>query len=185
MYGQHWYLKQNEQLPPDDFIEVRYREISNTDTNPQEFIQGINEREHSSFITGTSIEQTNDSRFARLRVTQTYGITSDEMTSAALSELYETVLNQVGVKYQGFTQHEEIKRYSIDMYFRIQNVYRQTNQLKGDMKGSIKNGYTLLCLYYAMLHFGICVSRQELLNFFNYNPTVLAEADKNIKIVFG
>ena len=137
------YLKQREQQPLDDFIEVRYREISNTDTNPQEFIQGINEREHSSFITGTSIEQTNDSRFARLRVTQTYGITSDEMTSAALSELYETVLNQVGIKYQGFTKHEEIKRYSIDMYFRIQSVYRQTNQLKGDMKGSIKNGYTL------------------------------------------
>ena len=181
------YIEQSQQLPPeDDFREVEYRERTNREqTDPQQFIQGITEREHSSFITGTGIEQSSDPRFARLRITQTYGISTDEMTSAQLSELFETVLNQVSIKYQGFTQHEEIKRYAIDMYFRIQNVYRQTNQLKGEMKASVKRGYTLLVLYYALLHFGICVSTQELLNYFNYNPDVLAEADKNIKMVFG
>ena len=78
------------------------------------------------------------------------------------------------------------------MYFDILSLYRETNLLKGEMKASIKRGYTVLVLYYALLHFQICIRKEQLVLYFNksandageFSLSDLALADKNIKSHF-
>ena len=54
------------------------------------------------------------------------------------------------------------------------------------MRATVKRGYTVLVLYYAMLHFEKCVKKEQLVTYFNnidnkYGISDLALADKNIK----
>lgn len=182
------YFISQENLKYDDFTEVEYSVIKNKgqlQLQEQELLPGIDSIKSSSIIQGTSIQK--EPKFSRLNVLHNYGITSDEMLSQQLNELFEAVLNNL--KY---SETEQIKQYSIKMYFDILSLYRETNLLKGELKASIKRGYTVLVLYYALLHFQICVRKEQLVLYFNKSANVseefsisdLALADKNIKSNF-
>jgi hypothetical protein len=183
------YIIQQEQSPEQDiFEEVEYREIKNKGYQEQQFMTGIQELGQVSMISGTSIQETLNPKFQRLKITQTYGISNEEMTDKYLNELFDSVLNNVSIEYQELVNLQQIKQYSIQMYHSIEKVYRDTNIFKGEIKGRIKRGYTMLVLYYGLLNFEICISRQKLVVFFNnfdkFSESDLAEADKNIKMMF-
>jgi hypothetical protein len=169
---------------PDEHVPVEPDEYLQTQPRlDDDFVQSYAESQQSSVSKyhRTFIEPGVGN--SRLYDVQKYAITQDEQDYNNLSEKYDTVLNQIMVKRHDLP-FREIKERAMEMYLEIKRVYRETNTFKGEMKGAIKQGYTLLFLYYALIDYKICISKNDLANFFNINLSDLPKADKNIKMVF-
>ena len=76
------------------------------------------------------------------------------------------------------------------MYHELSQVYKDTHKLKGEMKATRNRGYTVLCLYYSLINFGICISRIKLVELFNnysgktpFGRSDLSEAEKNMQML--
>jgi hypothetical protein len=114
--------------------------------------------------------------------TQIRGISYEEQDLANVSDQINDVLNKL---QKPDLPYDKIRESAINMYSDIIKVYRTTNILKGEMKGSVRNGYILLVVYYTLLRFKVCVSKADLVNYFNMSLSDLPQADKNIKMVLG
>jgi hypothetical protein len=174
------YIINNTDLTDNEHEEVEYSEIRNL--NPQELQEyktSLDSAQNSSFIMGTSIQVSDNPKFSRLAVTQTYGISSDEMLSSKLNELFDSVLSLIDIP-----ETNSIKTQAIKLYFDIKN--------SDPVKGETNRGYILLSLYNALLISGICVPKEKLVLFFNnaqskfgqFNLSSLSTASKKMKMHF-
>jgi len=180
------YIKTTKPVPksPEQFQEVGYREIKGTSGNSQQFMPGVNES--LNYIQGTTIAT---DLLPRLAEVHKRGITSQETLDQKLNEIYDDVLGSVTTVYQDLVNQDNIKNYAMRLYHEISQVYKDTTKLKGEMKATRNRGYTVLCLYYSLVNFGICVTREQLIEYFNYtgktsmSRTDLAEAEKNMQMI--
>jgi hypothetical protein len=147
----------------------------------QEFRQSLVEREQSS-ISGPFAQRTTIQGSERLSNLNLRGITSEEQDYLLVQEQVDNVLNKLQLDNMN-----EIKKYAMDMYLRIKEFYKTSNEIKGEIKGSVRLGYILLIVYYALINFRICISKPELVVYFDNKVSLsdLPKADKNIKIIFG
>jgi len=170
--------------PPQIVSESESEESDQEPQEPfyQENYQEPGYQENYSTVTGTSIAPGSTNK--RLYEVQKYIITQEEQEMADLSDLFDTVLNKL--KYTDVPLLS-VKQMALGMYNEIKRVYRETNDIKGEIKGSVKLGYTLLVLYYALINHKICVSRTDLVVYFDNKITLsdLPKADKNIQMIFG
>jgi len=174
--------------PEDTFEEVPYFEITNEPgSGSGDFESSYADAERvSSNIYGfnrTFITQPTDKAFKRLYEVQQY-TTPDEMDFIKTKELVDKILNVIPLDFN----FEAIKSIAMNMYLNITKVYSQTNLLKGKNKGGVKQGYTLLIIYYSLISKGIYIPRDTLVGYFNQFETIyqsdIPRADKNIKMIF-
>lgn len=180
------YIKKSPRSAPSlqEFQEVEYREIKANPGYLQQFMPGVNES--LNYIQGTSIAT---DLLPRLAEVHKRGTISQETLDQKLSELYDEVLGNVTTVYQELVNQDDIKRYAITLYHEISQVYKNTTKLKGEMKATRNRGYTVLCMYYSLINFGICVTREQLIEYFNYTGKTtmsrsdLSEAEKNMQML--
>jgi len=120
----------------------------------------------------------------RLNILQQRGITSEEQDYTEIKEQINSALNQV--KAIGL-DHDRVLNTAMNFYLEIKKVYTNTNLLKGEIKGSVRRGYVLLILYYSLLEYKVCISKEQLVSYFDNKIRLsdLAKADKNIQMIFG
>ena len=171
-------------------IEQEYEDhepiINESETN-QVFIPSYEEMRNTSTITGTLIQPTGNSRVDRLLKTQTYGGTSQETELAKLSEKFDDVLSKTVQKFPDL-KINEVKMFALDMYTKIKNYYKSSNRIKGEMKGDVMLGYKVLVVYYALVHYNVCVTEADIVAFFdepNINLSILPRANGYMRIIFG
>lgn len=140
--------------------------------------QGYNES--SSINTGPFAERTYIQGDDRLSSINQRGISSEEQDYAKVREIVSNALNQL---HQAET--DNILNVAMNMYLEIKKVYAETKMFKGQIKGSIRNGYILLVVYYALLSNKVCVTQEQLSVLLEISLADLPKADKNIKMIFG
>ena len=165
----------------DEEIPQEYREP----VPESEFVQSFSEQGQSSLsqrFNRTFIEGDN----TRLHKLQTYGISQDEVDYNELNEEYETVLNKVSQRFPDLPI-KQIKEDALNNFIELKKIYKETKLIKGTMKGKVKLGYTLLLLYYSLIRSKVCVTKEELIAYFDgkIDLSDLSTADKNIRSVFS
>jgi hypothetical protein len=152
----------------------------------EQFVQSIAEKSQSSVsrYNRTFIDESHPGN-KRLYAVQKYAITPEEQEYNQINEQIDSVLNKVSIKFPELP-FQKIKEESMEFYLKIKKVYRESNLLRGEIKGSIKLGYILLSVYYTLIKYKICVTKEELVVYFeNTSLSDLPKADKNIKMIFG
>ena len=177
-----------------DEVEEAYSQIIPSSSLPEqevliepenEFVQGIAEREHTSVSRfNRTFIQPESSANKLMYTLQLQGISQEErefndvrqQISDALEKIFSPDLNKVGVRDT-----------AMEMYSDIKETYVQTNTLKGELKGTVKRGYILLVLYYALINANVCISLQDISVLFDNKIRLsdLPEAQKNLNIIFG
>lgn len=77
-----------------------------------------------------------------------------------ISEIFEDSINAMGL-----SENESILRTAVNMYFNIMNYY-DSNPLKlPSLRGDLKKGYIILCLYYSMLANKLNISIERIVRF--------------------
>jgi hypothetical protein len=185
----HGYLIQVEENEENDENEELYEHMLKNDSSSdeeeeptpnfeQEFIQSLAEREQSS-VSGPFAQRTSIQGNERLSNINIRGVSSEEQDYTDVQEQINSVLNKLNI------DNNAIKTYAMDMYLRIREFYKTSNEIKGEIKGSVRRGYILLILYYSLINFSMCISRPDLAVYFSISLSDLPKADKNIKMIFG
>ena len=153
----------------------------------QDFLPSIMEQSQSSVsrYNRTFIQPTQDNVNQRLYAVQNYTITPEEQDFNNIKEHLSSVINKLELK-----DDPGILNNAMDMYKNIVDFYKISNEIKGEIKGSVKRGYLLLILYYTLIKFRICITKADLVVYFTGSSikvdlSDLAKADKNIKFMFG
>ena len=128
-------------------------------------------RSSRTFIAGIGSE--------RLQKLQQRGIETEEMELGKLSELYDIVLNKLKID-----NIDKFKSEALNLYKRIMDYYKTNVNDLHILKGSLKKGYIMLCLFYTLLNNLIIVDRQKFVNLFDkFSLRDLPDADRNMKEV--
>ena len=118
----------------------------------------------------------------RLSEIQTW-VTADpkEMELKTISEIIESSLNVLG-----YSDHEQIRRTAINMYWNIMEYYTSGNPLKlGVNKGELKKGYIILCIFYSLIYNKKSISTERVLRSIKESrSSYLPQAKENILRIF-
>jgi len=118
----------------------------------------------------------------KLNLLQKRGITYDEIKFIQVKEKMEEIINK---SLQHQEMFDKILQTALNIYLNILIAYKDNPFGFTDIKGSLKNGYIFLCVYYALLYNNVYIDRRTLIE--KSESTRLSDlpiADKNIKIIF-
>jgi hypothetical protein len=135
--------------------------------------------ESSSITAGPFNDRTYIQGDERLSAINQRGISSEEQDYIKVREQIGNALNQL---HQA--DNDSLLNVAMNMFLEIKKVYAETKMFKGEIKGSIRNGYILLVLYYALLSNKVCVTQEQLSVLLEISLADLPKADKNIKMIF-
>ena len=183
----------------DDAFEHAYFQQEQVQEQVQKQIQeqiqmlpGFTQREHTSVnpygFNSTFINPDDDSLTKRLIEVQKRGTTPEETDFINVSNKIDTALNRVSTDLN----FETIKTTALNIYLNITKFYIYQEQItkdkriiQGENKGSVKKGYILLSLYYALINNNIYIAKNKLITYFSdISLSDLPKADENLKIIF-
>jgi len=158
-------------------LDLFKSESSSSDEEAMDFLPESRPFASRTFITPSETQK-------RLNILQQRGITSEEQDYNEIKEQIILALNQV--KAIGL-DYDRVLNTAMNFYLEIKKVYTNTNLIKGEIKGSVRRGYVLLILYYSLLEYKVCISKEQLVSYFDNKIRLsdLAKADKNIQMIFG
>ncbi len=175
-------VEQPEEDPYADFIQeqpIQQEEYYPEIEDPYDLQHSYQQQQHSSITTRPFAERTYIQGNERLSALNVRGLSSEEQDYNKVREQLSNALDQL---HQDDTAILDV---AMNMYLEIKKVYTTTKMFKGEIKGSIRNGYILLVLYYALLSNKICVQVEQLSVILEISLSDLPKADKNIKMIFG
>ena len=194
------YIKVTESIevsPENEAFEEmeRYRQqsvsqrVSQPVLTEMQSLPGFTQREHVSLnlhgFSRTFISPSDETGTKRLTEVQKRGITPEEVDFVKVGGLIDTALNRVN----GGFNFEAVKNTALNIYLNITKFYvyqetvpRKERLVQGENKGSVKLGYILLSLYYAL---NKMVPKELLVTYFSdISLSDIPKAEKNIKIIF-
>jgi len=162
----------------------------------QEEIQtlpGFTQREHTSVnpygFNRTFISPSDDAGTKRLMEVQKRGATPEEIAFNKVAEMIDSALNRISSDLN----FEMIKNTALNIYLNITKFYiyqetvlKKDRIVNGENKGSVRKGYIVLSLYYALKNNLIDIPKDRLVTYFNdIDLGDLPKADSNLKIIFN
>jgi hypothetical protein len=158
-------------------------EISFNGHDP-EFKLSIQEQGHSSvdpYGFNRTFININSNYSDKLAELQKRGITYEETQFNKVKEQMENIINRALTDNFNL---DKILQTALNIYLNI-IIYYNTNPFGfNENKGSLKNGYIFLCVYYAFGHNGINISREKLLSYSDkIRLSSIPNAEKNMKIL--
>ena len=183
----------------DDAFEHAYFQQEQVQEQVQKQIQeqiqmlpGFTQREHTSVnpygFSRTFISPSDDAGTKRLMEVQKRGATPEETAFNKVAEMIDSALNRVSSDLN----FEMIKNTALNIYLNITKFYiyqetvlKKDRIVNGENKGSVRKGYIVLSLYYALKNNLIDIPKDRLVTYFNdINLSDLPKADNNLKIIF-
>ena len=190
------YIKSVEESEePEEFEHIYQHQPLYQQNLTQEDIQtlpGFTQREHTSVnpygFSRTFISPSDDAGTKRLMEVQKRGATPEETAFNKVAEMIDSALNRVSSDLN----FEMIKNTALNIYLNITKFYiyqetvlKKDRIVNGENKGSVKKGYIVLSLYYALKNNLIDIPKDRLVTYFNdINLSDLPKADNNLKIIF-
>ena len=168
---------------------VSQRVSQQVDQDNLQSLPGFTQREHVSLdlhgFSRTFISPSDDTGTKRLTEVQKRGITPEEVDFVKVGGLIDTALNRVN----GGFNFEAVKNTALNIYLNITKFYiyqetipRKDRLVQGENKGSVKLGYILLSLYYAL---NKMIPKELLVTYFSdISLSDIPKSEKNIKIIF-
>jgi len=168
---QHFMPSQSSQQESNSFPDFKQsiQEQSQTSVDPYGF--------NRTFINANSV--TAD----KLNVLQKRGITYEETQFNQVKEQMEQLINR-SLKNQDL--FDKILQTALNIYLNIMIYYKDNPFGFTENKGSLKNGYIFLCVYYSFIYNGVSIKIEKLME--SSEKTRLKDlptAQKNIKMIFN
>ena len=169
--------------------QIPVQRVSQPVLSEMQSLPGFTQREHVSLdpygFSRTFISPSDDTGTKRLMEVQKRGITPEEVDFVKVGGLIDTALNRVN----GGFNFETVKNIALNIYLNITKFYiyqetvpRKDRLVQGENKGSVKLGYILLSLYYAL---NKMVPKELLVTYFSdISLRDIPKSEKNIKIIF-
>jgi hypothetical protein len=139
-----------------------------------QFRQSLQEQQQTSSVPGRTFIQSRPGTVDRLSVLNQRGMSSLEQEHAKIDLIFSEALNFV-------PESESVKRTAFNIYNQIENAYAQ-GLIKGILKATARKGFIFLSLYYALLEYGIYITRQALIT--KFDGYRLSDIPKSEKIMF-
>jgi hypothetical protein len=120
----------------------------------------------------------------KLAELQKRGITYEETQFNKVREQMETIISKLNVgKMDNF--QERILQTALNIFLNIIIYYRTNPFGFKENKGSLKQGYIFLSIYYALIYNNNFVERERLIEFTDIRLRDIPDAERNIKIIFN
>ena len=103
-----------------------------------------------------------------------------EMELKKIYDIFESSLNGIGIG-----DNDRVLKTAVNMYFNLLSYYESNDLGLPSMRGDLKRGYIILCLYYALVANKINISRERLIRFIpGARLSYLPKADTYIHKIF-
>jgi hypothetical protein len=103
-----------------------------------------------------------------------------EMELKKVHDIFESSLNGLGIG-----DNDRVLKTAVNMYFNLLTYYESNELDLPSMRGDLKRGYIILCLYYALIANKINISRERLIRFIpDARLSYLPKADIYIHKIF-
>ena len=113
----------------------------------------------------------------KLAELQKRGITYEETQFIKVKEQMESILEKFDVP-------NKIIQTALNIFLNILIYYKQNPYGFTDVKGSLKKGYILLCIYYSLIYNNFFIEKEKLIQDTLIRLKDIPLADKNIKLIF-
>ena len=191
-YIQEGYKISEEDLEDlEDLYQYFMPQTSSTEpvfNNSQEFKLSIQEQGQSSVDpygfnrTFINVDSRSSDKLAEL---QKRGITYEETKFNKVKEHIESIITNTLNSNKIDTDLDKILQTALNLFLNI-IIYYNTNPFGfNEIKGSLKNGYIFLCVYYAFIFNGISINKEKLISYCEkIRLQDIPDAEKNMKIIF-